>query len=75
MFSSKSSSIAFAFFLASVIASSQQAWACAVCGAGNNDRIEKTLLFSTAVLSFVPLLLIGGIGYYIYRRFQGDNKG
>jgi hypothetical protein len=42
------------------------ALACAVCGFGE-DKSSQTFLYSTMVLSLVPLGLIGGILYWLYR--------
>lgn len=57
-----------------VIAKSNSAYACAVCGAGNTDKIQKVLLFSTGILSLAPLIVIGGICFYIYRRSLSEKK-
>lgn len=40
--------------------------ACAVCGFGE-DQSSQIFLYSTMVLSLVPLGLIGGILYWLYR--------
>lgn len=40
--------------------------ACAVCGFGE-DKSSEIFLYSTMVLSLVPLGLIGGILYWLYR--------
>jgi hypothetical protein len=42
------------------------ALACAVCGFGE-DKSSQIFLYSTMVLSLVPLGLIGGILYWLYR--------
>lgn len=42
------------------------AWACSVCGAGNGTD-AWALLRMTIVMSLVPLALIGGAGYWVYR--------
>lgn len=47
-------------------ASGSEALACAVCGFGE-DKSSQTFLYSTMVLSLVPLGLIGGILYWLYR--------
>ncbi|MBC7658396.1 MAG: hypothetical protein H7249_01665 [Chitinophagaceae bacterium] len=41
--------------------------ACAVCGSGENDPTRNAYTSSTAFLSFVPLMAMGGVVYTIYR--------
>lgn len=43
----------------------QQAWACAVCGTATEES-KKAFIISTAALSIVPLLMIGGVIYYLH---------
>lgn len=42
---------------------------CAVCGVGE-DESTAAFMISTAMLTFTPLFVLGGIGYFVYRRFQ-----
>lgn len=42
-------------------------FACAVCGSGENDPTRNAYTSSTAFLSFVPLMAMGGVVYTIYR--------
>ena len=44
------------------------AFACAVCGIGPNDVAGWAFLRGTALLSLMPLSVIGGIVYYLYRE-------
>jgi hypothetical protein len=44
----------------------RESLACAVCGFGE-DKSSQVFLYSTMVLSLVPLGLIGGILYWLYR--------
>ena len=58
----------FAYALTICLAtSSQSLLACAVCGAGENDPTRDAFTSSTAFLSLVPLIAIGGVVYTIYR--------
>ncbi|MEI6398861.1 MAG: hypothetical protein WCO71_08835 [Pseudomonadota bacterium] len=66
-------SLGLAALAGSPVLFSGTASACAACAIANNDKIQKVLLFSTSLLSLVPLILIGGIGYYIYRRFHSED--
>lgn len=50
------------------LATPKLAVACAVCGGGTADnRIE--FILTTAFLTFLPLLLIGGVVYGLRRRY------
>lgn len=42
---------------------------CAVCGVGE-DESTAAFMISTAMLTFTPLFVLGGIGYFVYRRFH-----
>lgn len=44
------------------------AWACAVCSGQNDPAFDKALLEGTALLSLLPLALIGGIVWFLRRR-------
>ncbi|RYZ59071.1 MAG: hypothetical protein EOP07_05160 [Proteobacteria bacterium] len=46
---------------------SHPVFACAVCGAGENDPTRNAYTGSTAFLSVVPLMAMGGIVYTVYR--------
>lgn len=41
------------------------AWACVVCGTAT-EASQQAFIISTATLSIVPLLTIGGVAYYLY---------
>jgi hypothetical protein len=50
------------------LATPKLAVACAVCGGGTADnRIE--FILTTAFLTFLPLILIGGVVYGLRRRY------
>lgn len=57
--------VAAAFFV------SEGAWACAVCGIGE-DESTGAFMISTAMLTFTPLTVMGVIGYYLFRRFNPE---
>jgi hypothetical protein len=42
-------------------------WACAACSAGD-PKNAGTYLGMTLMMSALPLLIIGGLGYWLYRR-------
>lgn len=44
------------------------AFACAVCGTNVEDKSTDAFFQGTILLSLVPLVVIGGITFYIYRR-------
>ncbi len=46
---------------------SHRLWACAACGAGINDPTRDAYTGSTAFLSVVPLVAMGGVVYTVYR--------
>ena len=43
------------------------AFACAVCGLGQNDESAGAFFRGTMLLSLMPLSVIGGIVFYLYR--------
>jgi hypothetical protein len=43
--------------------------ACAVCFTGKDDGSRLTFIFTTALLTLLPLLLIGGTVWWLRRRF------
>ena len=58
-----------ALFCAGLALADVPAFACAVCGFGE-DPSSKTFLYSTMALSLVPLGLIGGIIYWIRKTIK-----
>lgn len=42
-------------------------WACTVCGVGQQGT-EWAYVAMTGVLSLLPLALLGGIAFWLYRR-------
>ncbi len=51
-----------------VVASPGLAWACAVCGAGRNEASRQAFIWTTALLSALPPLLVGGLVWWLVRR-------
>lgn len=70
----KTAIAAFAAFLA---LPANVASACAVCVFDGSDPSVNTYVLSTALLSFIPLLIMGGIFWYVVqrvRRFHAENE-
>jgi hypothetical protein len=44
-------------------------WACAVCGSAE-EKASGAYLAMTVFLSLLPLSLIGGVGFYLWKRSQ-----
>jgi hypothetical protein len=61
----KSSSIILAAAVACL--SPAESWACAACAAGD-PKTAGTYLSMTLMMSALPLLLVGGLGYWLWRR-------
>ena len=45
-------------------------WACSVCSAGRDEENQAAFLWSTLFMSVLPLLAIGGIVYFLSRRYR-----
>jgi len=52
-----------------LLAAPRLAEACPVCGAAD-DKTKGMFIFSTAFLTFLPLTIIGGVGYWVVRRVR-----
>jgi hypothetical protein len=52
---------------AALVSSSAWAWACPACMV-SNPKTAATYLGMTIVMSALPILLVGGIGYWLWRR-------
>lgn len=44
--------------------------ACAVCSAGREDETRTAFIVSTAGMTLLPLLLVGGIALWLRKRFR-----
>lgn len=60
--------LALIFSLTAFLVKPGSVLACAVCGFGEDSR--AAFISTTALMTFVPLILIGGFIYWIYRRAQ-----
>lgn len=49
---------------------SKQAWACAACGFGIDDPARLAFLGTTGLLTFMPIILIGGVCFYLRRLYK-----
>lgn len=56
-----------AAMLAAVVAA--PALACSVCGVGQ-ESTEGSYLAMTGVLSLLPLAMLGGLAFWLFRRIQ-----
>jgi hypothetical protein len=43
-------------------------WACSVCSAGRDEANRVAFIATTAFMTFLPLLLIGGVVWWLCRR-------
>jgi hypothetical protein len=43
--------------------------ACAVCFQAKSDAARVAFIFSTAAMTFLPLLVIGGVAWWVRRQF------
>jgi MYXO-CTERM domain-containing protein len=44
--------------------------ACSVCSAGTDDESRTAFILTTAFLTFLPLILVGGLVWWLRRRTQ-----
>jgi len=58
--------MAWLFFSINLFVSSA-AFSCSVCGFGE-DPARWAFIFTTVILTFVPLIAIGGVVYYAWSR-------
>jgi hypothetical protein len=42
--------------------------ACAVCTGGQSDEVRYALVWGSGFLSVLPLVLVGGLAWYVRRR-------
>lgn len=59
-----------AFVAALIVASPRFAQACAVCMSGREDDVQFAFIASTAMMSVLPLLVIGGAVWWLRRRLR-----
>ena len=58
----------FALVVFTWISSAPVAQACSVCGFGQ-DPAKGAYLSTTAILTFVPLTMLGGIAWWVRRKY------
>ena len=46
------------------------ALACAVCGDTEDDGSRLAYIAMTAMMTFIPFILVGGLGFYIWRKIR-----
>jgi len=51
-----------------IVASPQLARACAVCMSGREDDVQFAFILTTVLMSILPLMLVGGVVWWIRRR-------
>jgi len=61
--------LASAALVAAVLAAPSLAFACAVCF-NRDDETQVAFRISTAVMTFLPFLLVGGLILWLRRRFR-----
>jgi nitrate reductase NapE component len=59
--------------LVGIFGLSQFAEACAVCAPGTEES-RFAFILTTVILSLVPLAMIGGGGYLVYKRYQSPES-
>ncbi len=52
-----------------LVLSPETAEACAVCFQSKSDASRVAFIASTAVMTFLPLLVIGGVAWWVRRQF------
>jgi hypothetical protein len=45
--------------------------ACAVCFSGREDEARLAFIWTTVLLTFLPLVMIGGFAWWLWRRARG----
>jgi cbb3-type cytochrome oxidase subunit 3 len=50
-------------------------WACSVCSAGRDEANRVAFIATTAFLTFLPLLMIGGVVWWLFRRARRHADG
>lgn len=53
---------------AALLAAPRTALACAVCMSGQDDSVRAAFLGTTALLSLLPLAMVGGLVGWLWRR-------
>ena len=53
-----------------LVAAPRLAAACSVCSAGRDEENRIAFIITTAFMSLLPLLLIGGLVFWLWGRFR-----
>jgi hypothetical protein len=64
-----------ALSLAALVFAPRAALACSVCSAGREDETQAAFIGTTALLSVLPLALIGGFLWWVRRRSRELAEG
>lgn len=54
---------------AAILVSPSTAWACSVCFSATDEN-RQAFFDTTVLLTMLPLLIIGGGGYWVYRQIN-----
>jgi len=57
-----------------VMLSPRSVLACPVCGLAGTQENSEAYFAMTMLLSGLPLVMIAGVGYWVYRRSASDDK-
>ena len=60
--------------LLACLVSWDQLLACAVCSGEEKESVRQAYSYSTGWLSLIPVLFMGGVIYFIYRRVKRGNS-
>lgn len=63
-------SLAAGLALALLLATPEVAQACAVCFSGKDDETRVAFIITSVLLTFLPILLVGGVVAWIVRRVR-----
>ena len=56
-----------------LLAHTSTLWACTVCGVGKEES-RMAFIITTGILTFVPLIVIGFVIYYIHRQVKARER-
>ena len=54
----------------SILLTTDPALACSVCAGSDPEEVRSAFIVTTAFMTFFPLLMIGGVIYWLRRRFR-----
>jgi hypothetical protein len=53
-----------------IAATPEVALACSVCSGGETERVQQAFLAATLFMTALPLTMIAGFGYVLWRRLR-----